>query len=141
MALVLPSAARGVQLRASLPSLTEPAVQTLGQVGSVVPTPFSIAPDPMPLSSVIRLGPNTDFLVNSLDTAESEFFLGIGRLVAKLRSLAAGREVRFRTATAVAAVRGTELAVEQENDDAPTRVGVFDEGQVVVSSHDGADAV
>jgi len=87
--------------------------------------------------SVIELSANSDFIVNSLNPAGAEFHLGIGRMLAKLRKLAQGQRISFRTSSAVAAVRGTELAVEQAEGDAPTRIGVFDEGLVSVTNADG----
>lgn len=84
--------------------------------------------------SVIQLGVNSDFTVNALASRETEFHLGLGSLIAKLKTLLAGSQMRFRTPTAVAAVRGTELAVTQDEPEAPTRVAVFDEGKVAVTS-------
>ena len=81
--------------------------------------------------SVIELAPNSDFIVNSLAAQRTEFHLGIGSFMAKIKTLLKGRRMEFHTQTAVAAVRGTELAVSQEEDQ-PTRVGVFDEGHVSV---------
>ena len=92
-------------------------------------------------NSILQLDNGTDFIVNSLQPAHTEAYLGIGSLIAKLQKLLTGRSLSFRTPTAVASVRGTELAVSQEDSDKPTRIGVFDEGQVAVSSLKGGRQV
>lgn len=85
---------------------------------------------------VIELGPRSEFVLARLDRKEPVFTLGLGSLLAKLRSSlfgSAGGRAEIRTPTAVAAVRGTEFAVEyDEAGEARTHVGVFDEGQVAV---------
>ena len=85
-------------------------------------------------SSLVQLSADTDFVVSSLDPSDAELHLGIGSLVAKLKHLGDGEQLRVTTPNAVAAVRGTELAVSQDEDDRPTTVGVFDEGLVSVTS-------
>ncbi len=87
--------------------------------------------------SILELGPNSDFTVNALDSAEPAFTLGWGRLIAKIKTLAEGRRLVVRTPTAVAAVRGTEFAVDVAEDEGGTHVAVFDEGKVAVSGSDG----
>ena len=87
--------------------------------------------------SLIFLQSGTDFTVNSLHPEETEFHLGLGRLIAKLAKVLQGRQVRFITPTAVAAVRGTELAIEQGEDLKLSRVAVLDEGHVAVSAPSG----
>jgi hypothetical protein len=91
--------------------------------------------------SVVDLAPNSDFLVTSLDPAQTEFHLGFGSLVAKLKSLTSGEGMTFRTSNAVAAVRGTELGVAHDGDDQPSRFGVFDEGRVAVQSEGSEGSV
>ncbi|MBI5243348.1 MAG: FecR domain-containing protein [Elusimicrobia bacterium] len=91
--------------------------------------------------SIIEVGPDSDFIVNSLAKSESEFHLGIGSLAAKLKSLLGGQRMKFRTMTAVASVRGTELAMSQGGDDEPAHVGVFDEGIVSVEAEGAEGAV
>ncbi len=83
--------------------------------------------------SVVDLTPNTDFAVKSLAPDDAEFDLGLGTLIAKIQHLLEGRQLRFATPTAIAAVRGTELGVSQDGNDEPARVGVYDEGRVSVS--------
>jgi hypothetical protein len=83
--------------------------------------------------TVIHIGPNSDFIVNSLAPEATEFHLGLGSIVAKIKHLVDGRRMEFRTPTTLAAVRGTELGVAQGGDGEPARVGVFDEGDVAVS--------
>jgi len=84
--------------------------------------------------SLIELGPNSEFVVGSLDRTDSSFTLSFGHLIAKLRSLASfeGR-LRVHTPSAVAAVRGTEFGVDVSEQEG-TAIGVFDEGEVEVSS-------
>ncbi|MFA6092584.1 MAG: FecR domain-containing protein [Elusimicrobiota bacterium] len=89
--------------------------------------------------SIVELGPRSTFTLESLREDETRFFLELGSLSAKIRSLLSGRVLRVRTPTAVAAVRGTEFAVESE--EGRTHVGVFDEGRVSVSGTDDGEAV
>jgi hypothetical protein len=91
--------------------------------------------------SIIELGHGTDFIVNSLDSNQTEFHLGLGSLLAKLRSLTGAEGMSFRTSNSVAAVRGTELGVASADDGQPTQVGVFDEGHVAVQSAGAAGEV
>ena len=84
--------------------------------------------------SVVSIDQNTDFIVRSLDKSDARFTLGIGSIIAKLKKLLPGQNLSFRTPTAVAAVRGTELGLSQDGDDSPAHVGVFDEGHVLVQS-------
>ncbi len=91
--------------------------------------------------SLFSLASNTDFAVKSLKPDDAQLFLGLGRLVAKVRKLMAGQRMRFSTPAAVAAVRGTELAIEQPEGDQPARVGVLDEGRVEVTRPEGGPGV
>lgn len=85
-------------------------------------------------SSILELSENSSFVVESLKEEESLFELVLGRLAAKLRSLAGENKLlKVKTPTAVAAVRGTEFGVEVA-EDGVTVVGVYDEGQVGVSA-------
>lgn len=82
--------------------------------------------------SIIDLGPNSIFIVESDSDDEWAFMLELGELVSKLRSvLSTGRRLSFKTPTAVAAVRGTEIwaSVADEGD---SRFGVVDEGKISV---------
>ncbi|MFA6029517.1 MAG: FecR domain-containing protein [Elusimicrobiota bacterium] len=87
--------------------------------------------------SLVEIGPKSVFTVESLDEKESWLSLKLGSLTAKLKKLAAGRSLRVRTPSAVAAVRGTEFAVDVP-EEGETRVGVFDEGRVEVSGEQGS---
>lgn len=87
---------------------------------------------------VVELGPDSDFALESLERQAPSFSLAFGALVAKLQSLLGpGGRLTVKTPTAVAAVRGTEFAVEHSEDEGETRVGVFDEGRVAVTSEGG----
>ncbi len=83
--------------------------------------------------SLIQVESKSDFTVKSLAPARTEFHLGLGTLLAKIRSLLPDQHLEFSTPVAVAAVRGTELAIAQE-EGKPAHVGVFDEGHVAVTS-------
>src|SRR5437879_6921433 len=91
--------------------------------------------------SVIQLGSNTDFQISQLTPQKIGWRLDIGSLVAKIHSLLKDQQMEFATASAVAAVRGTELAMAQEDVGAPTRVGVLDEGKVAVTAASGGQPV
>lgn len=84
--------------------------------------------------SLVTLRENSDFTLERTETDSSSFLLSLGSLLAKIEKLGA-RQLRVRTPTAVAAVRGTEFGVEVEDDQ--THVGVYDEGQVEVLSEAG----
>lgn len=83
--------------------------------------------------NLIELGPGSDLEVGSLEPSASSFSLWAGLLLARLRA-AAGLGWSVRTPDAVAAVRGTEFAVELDAEG--TTVGVFDEGKVALSASD-----
>jgi hypothetical protein len=87
--------------------------------------------------SSLELGADSTLTVGSLRQKRSIFNLDIGYLVAKLKHIAS-RRFEVRTPNSVTAVRGTELGVEIIPGAEPkTVVGVFDEGQLAVSSLDG----
>ena len=104
----------------------------------LVTGPKSRAELALDAESLIELGPDTEFIVGSLDSRDSWFTLKLGLLSAKLRKLFSGSRVRVRTQGAVAAVRGTEFSVETSGAE-DTAVAVFDEGEVSVSNA-GEDA-
>ena len=84
--------------------------------------------------SLIDLGPDSDFTVDSLDPAQTELKLELGSLIAKIDHRGANEHMEFRTPTCVAAIRGTELGITQDAGGGLGRVGVFDEGVVAVRS-------
>lgn len=87
---------------------------------------------------LLVLRANSDFTLASVSRVSTEFKLSLGSLLARIQKLAAGYSMRVRTPAAVAAVRGTEFAVEVAADNAEeTYVAVFDEGQVEVSGETG----
>ena len=90
--------------------------------------------------SLAALSPNTDLVVDSLSPEELELLVGLGRVTAKIAKLAPGREARLITPVASAAVKGTELVVEQA-DGKPAAVAVLDEGRVGVSALSGGPEV
>ncbi len=84
--------------------------------------------------SLIDLGPNTIFIVESDSEEEWAFALELGEMVSKLRSvLSSGRKFTFRTPTAMAAVRGTEIWAKVA-DEGDSYFGVIDEGKISVRS-------
>lgn len=87
---------------------------------------------------LIVLQSNSDFTLTDTRRTKTEFKLNLGNILAKIQSLLADQNVRVRTPTAVASVRGTEFGVEIPPD-APdeTHIGVFDEGKVEVEGGAG----
>lgn len=88
--------------------------------------------------SLISLRSNSNFTLTNTRRADTQFRLEAGSLLAWLKasllSEGGGRKWRVHTPTAVAAVRGTQFAVEVSEEGGPgTHVGVFDEGKVDVS--------
>ncbi len=99
----------------------------------LVTGPESRAELALDAESLIELGPDSEFIVGSLDPRDSWFTLRLGLLSAKLRRLLSDSRLRVRTQGAVAALRGTEFSVETSGPE-DTAVAVFDEGEVSVSS-------
>jgi hypothetical protein len=94
--------------------------------------------------SVVLLNSNTAMETNMLQSAITRFSLAWGSLTAKIRKIRESNErVYFKTPVAVAAVRGTELAVsyDENNQEEGAVVGVFDEGQVAVESEGHDDVI
>lgn len=89
----------------------------------------------------VSLSSGTDLGVTSLASAGLELRLALGSLAAKVRKLAEGQAFRVRTPTVVAAVRGTELVVEEDGEGEAGRVAVVDEGRVEVTSEEGGEPV
>lgn len=88
--------------------------------------------------SVMELGSNTVFTVDALEKEESVFALSLGSMVAKFKLFVRRhRGYRILTPTAVAAVRGTEFGLEVR-EDGRTTIGVYDEGEVGVTTTDGS---
>ncbi len=84
--------------------------------------------------SIIDLGPNTIFIVESDSEEEWAFVLELGEMISKLRSvLSSGRKFTFITPTAVAAVRGTEIWAKVA-DEGDSHFAVIDEGKISVRS-------
>lgn len=92
--------------------------------------------------SALKIGPDSDLVLSSVRPANTVLGLNMGSLVAKIK-LFGKRRFRVKTPTAVAAVRGTEFAVEttRAKKTARTRVGVFDEGRVSVRGRKGRERV
>lgn len=87
--------------------------------------------------SLIALGPRSAFTLTSLERRDSRFGLSAGSLFSKIRALfKSGGGLRVETPTAVAAVRGTEFAVEQA-EEGLFRAAVFEEGSVWLSAPNG----
>jgi hypothetical protein len=90
--------------------------------------------------SVMEFGGGSRFTVGSIEKKDSFFDLAYGLVVAKLNwSKRFGYRLRIRSPNAVAAVRGTEFAVEVD-EAGETDIGVFDEGRVGVSGRSREDA-
>lgn len=108
------------------------------EAGDVVKTgPESRAEIGLEADSAIELDERSEFKVTALDRTESAFFLETGAVVLKILNLLKDRgKLRVQTPTAIAAVRGTEFAVEYKTD-GETAVAVFDEGSVAVRGLEG----
>lgn len=89
---------------------------------------------------LVVLGPSSDFAVELMGKDKSRLFLGYGKLAAKIRKLAQGRVIELASPTALAVVRGTELAME-ETEGGTARVGVLDEGRLFVTGAQGGAEV
>jgi hypothetical protein len=72
--------------------------------------------------------------IDSVSKSGLELTLTLGALLAKVQKLIAGQQFRVHTPVAVAAVRGTEFAVEVSEGALETYVGVFDEGKIDVTA-------
>jgi ferric-dicitrate binding protein FerR (iron transport regulator) len=108
--------------------------------GSVVTTgPDSSAEVALDGDSVIQLLHDSTFEVKSLERKESSLTLTFGMLLAKLRHLTEHENFRIGAVTSVAAIRGTEFAVSSE--EGGSRIGVFDEGLVSVTTPEGGSEV
>jgi hypothetical protein len=91
--------------------------------------------------TVVLLNQNSEFKADSLKSRFTKFFLSLGSLTAKIRKLQnKDDQFQIRTPVAVAAVRGTELAVDAGGGESAV-VGVFDEGQVAVQTEGHEDVV
>lgn len=91
-------------------------------------------------SSVIKLGPDSDFKLSNAHRAQTLFDLAGGTFLAKIQKLLSSQSLQVRTPTAVAAVRGTEFGVEVPSAD-ESHVGVFDEGKVEVKGPGGSETL
>lgn len=85
----------------------------------------------------VYLKENTTFILSQPRKTNAVLELTLGSLIAKFTKLIAGQQLQIHTPTAIASVRGTEVAVEVE--DATTHVGVFDEGKVEVQNDQGRE--
>lgn len=82
---------------------------------------------------VVSLREDSDFTLESPAKADTRLKLSLGTLLVKAGKLLKGFNLKVRTPTAVAAVRGTEFGVEVPADKTDeTHVGVFDRGEVEV---------
>lgn len=84
-------------------------------------------------ATLVTLSTGTDLSLTSLSRAETELGLAVGALAAKVEVLGSAENFSIRTSAAVAAVRGTELIVEQDASGS-SRVGIVDEGHVEVTA-------
>lgn len=92
--------------------------------------------------SVIELEPNTKLTVSSLARRECSLSIALGAIIAKVKhAMLDGGSLTVHTQTAVAAVRGTEFAVDAGEGGVLTHVAVFDEGRVSVTDPGGRGEV
>ena len=88
--------------------------------------------------SLIALRESSDFTLENTQKSASIFSLTFGSIMAKIQKLGS-QSLSVRSPTSVAAVRGTEFAVDVEGEQ--SHVGVFDEGRVEVKGQAGGTAV
>jgi hypothetical protein len=88
--------------------------------------------------SLISLREGTDFTLENTQKSASIFSVALGSIMAKIQKLGS-QSLSVRSPTSVAAVRGTEFAVDVE--DGQSHVGVFDEGRVEVKGQSGGMTV
>ena len=88
--------------------------------------------------SLLSLRESTDFTLENTQKSASIFSVALGSIMAKIQKLGS-QSLSVRTPTSVAAVRGTEFAVDVEGDQ--SHVGVFDEGRVEVKGQAGGMTV
>lgn len=105
----------------------------------IVTGPDSYAELALDAEHVIYLRENTDFTLTQTRKDSAELTLTLGSLLAKVRKLVSGESLKVRTPTAVAAVRGTEFAVESAGDE--THVAVYDEGKLEVSGSGASETL
>lgn len=85
--------------------------------------------------STIELGSDSEFRIETVQPEGFNFFLSVGELLAKVKSLLETKQtLNIRTPVAVAAVRGTEFAVSYNKETDTGAFGVFDEGEIHVTS-------
>lgn len=86
---------------------------------------------------IVQLGPRSSMEISSLVQADTIFSLAEGSFLAKIKKFTdESFNMAVHTPVAVAAVRGTEFAVENSEDRTESHVGVFEEGSVAVSGVD-----
>lgn len=86
---------------------------------------------------MIKLSRNSELEIRTLEQDDSSVFLKIGALVAKFESKVKKKLFfKVNTPAAVCAVRGTEFAAEHSAFNKESSFGVFDEGELAVSSLD-----
>lgn len=82
----------------------------------------------------------SNMTLGSVSKSGLDLKLTLGALLAKVQKLAGAHQFRIHTPVAVAAVRGTEFAVEVGEGD-ETSVGVFDEGRVEVTASGASETL
>jgi hypothetical protein len=87
--------------------------------------------------SLIEIGHNSEFKVESLKTQEAIFRLELGSLVAKIERRLETQQMQFNTPDCMVVIRGTEFAITRPAGSDPSRVGVFNEGHLDVKSPAG----
>jgi len=88
-------------------------------------------------TGIVSVRENSVFRLEAPSAGATELRMDRGALLLRWRPSGQSSSLQVRTPNAVAAVRGTEFAVESEGGDAPTTVGVFEEGRVAASNDAG----
>jgi hypothetical protein len=89
-------------------------------------------------ASLIAVRESSDFTLENTQKSASIFSLSLGSILAKIQKLGS-QNLSVRSPSSVAAVRGTEFAVDVEL--GASHVGVFDEGRVEVQGLTGRATV
>ncbi len=90
-------------------------------------------------TTLFEMNPSSQFIIHSNRKKKTILGVPVGGFLAKVTGLVSDGIFKIKTPTAVAAVRGTELAIEISTDTDRTMVGVFDEGQLLVSTEESGE--
>jgi hypothetical protein len=90
-------------------------------------------------TSVVKIGPDSEFKLSNLHRDQTLFDLGAGVYLSRIQKLLPTQSLQVRTSVAIAQVRGTDFGVESAGDE--THVSVFDDGKVEVKAGGGSETL